>query len=158
MTIEEFATQIKKIHGKNGTKLMCLQLAQTEFGYISKEVMRVIAEEYDTTTSEIYSIATFYSQFTFVKKGKYTIAVCLGTACYVKGSAKVLEKFEQILGIKLGETTSDGMFTLATARCVGCCSLAPVTMINNKVYSVKPDQVQEVIDMIIKNDKQGVNK
>lgn len=153
MTIEEFATKVKQIHSKNGTKLMCLQEAQTSFGYLSKEAMRVIADEFDTTTSEIYSIATFYAQFTFVKKGKYVITVCLGTACYVKGSAKVLEKFEQILGIKLGETTSDGMFTLATARCVGCCGLAPVTMINDKVFTITPDQVQDTIDEIIKHDK-----
>lgn len=154
MTIEEFATKVKQIHKGNGTKLMCLQTAQTEFGYVSKEAMRIIADEFDTTTSEIYSIATFYAQFTFVKKGKYVINVCLGTACYVKGSAKVLEKFEQILGIKLGETTPDGMFTLASARCVGCCGLAPVTMINDKVYTILPDQVQETIDAIIAYDKE----
>ena len=155
MTIEEFATKIKQIHSKNGTKLMCLQEAQANFGYLSREAMRLIADEFDTTTSEIYSIATFYTQFTFTKKGKYVITVCLGTACYVKGSAKVLEKFEQILGIKLGETTEDGMFTLSTARCVGCCGLAPVTMINDKVYTILPDQVQETIDLILKHDKKA---
>lgn len=160
MTIEEFSKRIKEIHAKNGTKLMCLQEAQANFGYLSREAMRLIADEFDTTTSEIYSIATFYTQFTFVKKGKYVITVCLGTACYVKGSAKVLEKFEQILGIKLGETTEDGMFTLASARCVGCCGLAPVTMINDKVYTITPDQVQETIDIIIELDKKknGGNK
>lgn len=153
MTIEEFATRIKEIHKKSGTKLMCLQEAQANFGYLSREVMRLIADEFDTTTSEIYSIATFYTQFTFVKKGKYVITVCLGTACYVKGSAKVLEKFEQTLGIKLGQTTEDGMFTLASARCVGCCGLAPVTMINDKVFTITPDQVQETVDAIIEHDK-----
>ncbi len=160
MTIEEFATKVKQIHSKNGTKLMCLQEAQSSFGYLSREAMRVIAEEFGTTTSEIYSIATFYTQFTFVKKGKYVITVCLGTACYVKGSAQVLDKFEQILGIKLGETTPDGMFTLDSARCVGCCGLAPVTMINGKVYTLKPEYVQETIDEIIKIDKarSGGNK
>ncbi|XQP55042.1 MAG: NAD(P)H-dependent oxidoreductase subunit E [Mycoplasmoidaceae bacterium] len=155
MTIEEFAARIKQIHSKNGTKLMCLQEAQANFGYLSREAMRMIADEFNTTTSEIYSIATFYTQFTFTKKGKYVITVCLGTACYVKGSAKVLEKFEQILGIKLGETTEDGMFTLASARCVGCCGLAPVTMINDKVYTILPDQVQETIDLILKHDREN---
>mgnify|MGYP003294246705 CR=1 FL=1 len=96
MTIEEFANEIKQIHDKNGTKLMCLQKAQTEFGYLSKEAMTAIANEFGTTTSEIYSIASFYAQFTFVKKGKYVINVCLGTACYVKGSAQILEKFEEL--------------------------------------------------------------
>ena len=158
MTIQEFETHVKQIHDKNGTKLMCLQLAQTEFGYLSREAMEVIAKEFKTTTSEIYSIATFYAQFTFVKKGKYVINVCLGTACYVKGSAKILEKFEQILGIKLGETTHDGLFTLSTARCVGCCGLAPVTMINDKVLSIRPEDCQEVIDEIMRREKQGANK
>ncbi|XQP55926.1 MAG: NAD(P)H-dependent oxidoreductase subunit E [Mycoplasmoidaceae bacterium] len=147
MTIQEFATEIKKIHSHNGTKLMCLQLAQTEFGYVSREAMTEIAKEFNTTTSEIYSIATFYAQFTFNKKGKYVINVCLGTACYVKGSAQILEQFEKILGIKLGETTPDGMFSLSSARCVGCCGLAPVIMVNDKVYSIKSlDQCQDIIN------------
>jgi len=146
MTIQEFETKIKEIHANNGSKLMCLQEAQTAFGYLSREVMGAIAKEFGTTTSEIYSIATFYAQFTFVKKGKYVITVCLGTACYVKGSADVLAKFEQILGIKLGETTADGMFSLAAARCVGCCGLAPVTMVNDKVYTLKPGDCQRIVD------------
>lgn len=146
MTIQEFEGKVKQIHAKDGTKLMCLQLAQTEFGYLSQEVMTIIANEFDTTTSDIYSIASFYAQFTFVKKGKFVINVCLGTACYVKGSADILAKFEQILGIKLGETTQDGMFTLACARCVGCCGLAPVIMVNDKVYSMTVDKCQEIVD------------
>lgn len=158
MTIEEFSTKVKKIHEKNGTKLMALQAAQSDFGYLSREVMRVIADEFNTTTSDIYSIATFYAQFTFVKKGKYVITVCLGTACYVKGSAQILEKFEQILGIKLGQTTNDGMFTLASARCVGCCGMAPVTMVNDKVYSITADQCQNLIDQIIEDDKKNGGK
>lgn len=158
MTIEEFSSKVKQIHSKNGTKLMCLQVAQTEFGYLSQEVMRIVADEFDTTTSEIYSIASFYAQFSFVKKGKYVISVCLGTACYVKGSAQILDKFEQILGIKLGETTADGMFTLTSARCVGCCGLAPVIMINDKVYSISPNDCQAIIDKVIEEDKKGANK
>lgn len=145
MTIQEFEQRVKKIHDENGTKLMCLQLAQTEFGYLSREAMTIIAKEFHTTTSEIYSIATFYAQFTFVKKGKYVINVCLGTACYVKGSADLLAKFEQLLGIKLGETTQDGLFSLAAARCVGCCGLAPVVMVNDKVYSLTPAKCADVI-------------
>ncbi len=158
MTIEEFSSKVKQLHAKNGTKLMCLQVAQTEFGYLSQEVMRIVADEFDTTTSEIYSIASFYAQFSFVKKGKYVISVCLGTACYVKGSAQILDKFEQILGIKLGETTADGMFTLTSARCVGCCGLAPVIMINDKVYSISPNDCQTIIDKVIEEDKKGANK
>lgn len=147
MTIQEFETRIKEIHNHNGTKLMCLQEAQTAFGYLSREVMASIAKEFETTTSEIYSIASFYAQFTFVKKGKYVINVCLGTACYVKGSADILAKFEQLLGIKLNETTKDGLFSLTAARCVGCCGLAPVIMVNDKVYpTMTPGKCQAVID------------
>lgn len=153
MTTQEFTEKVKQIHSKNGTKLMCLQLAQNEFGYLSKESMAIIANEFGVTTSEIYSIATFYAQFSFVKKGKYVITVCLGTACYVKGSAKILERFEQILGIKLGETTHDGLITLASARCVGCCGLAPVIMINDKVYSIKPEDCQSTINQILEAEK-----
>lgn len=146
MTIEEFAEKVKQIHKKDGTMLMSLQLAQTTYGYVSQEAMSVIAKEFDSTTSKVYSVASFYAQFTFQKKGKYVISVCLGTACYVKGSADILAKFEQILGIKLGETTQDGMFTLAVARCVGCCSLAPVIMVNDQVYSMTVDKCQEIVD------------
>ena len=147
MTIAEFAEKAKQIHAKNGTKLMCLQEAQNQFGYLSREAMKIIADEFDTTTSEIYSIASFYAQFTFVKKGKYVINVCLGTACYVRGSADILAKFEQILGIKLNETTKDGLFSLTAARCVGCCGLAPVIMVNDKVYStMTPGKCQAIID------------
>ena len=158
MTIEEFATQVKQIHKKDGTKLMCLQLAQTNFGYCSKEAMKIIADEFDTTTSEIYSIASFYAQFTFVKKGKYVINVCLGTACYVKGSAQILEKFEQILGIKLGETTPDGVFSLSSARCVGCCGLAPVIMVNDTVYQMTPDKCQDIVDKYHKLATEGASE
>jgi len=145
MEIKDFQAEIAKIHAENGTKLMCLQLAQTNFGYLSQEVMRLIAEEFGTTTSEIFSIASFYAQFTFVKKGKYVINVCLGTACYVKGSQAILEKFEQVLGIKLGQTTEDGLFSLAAARCVGCCGLAPVVMINDTVYQMSVDKVEDLV-------------
>ena len=146
MTIQEFEARVKQIHAENGTKLMCLQEAQVAFGYLSTEVMEMIAKEFNTTTSEIYAIASFYAQFSFVKKGKYVINVCLGTACYVKGSANILAKFEQILGIKCGETTKDGLFSIAAARCVGCCGLAPVAMINDKVYSLSVDKCQGIID------------
>jgi len=146
MEIKDFQAEIAKIHAENGTKLMCLQLAQTNFGYLSQEVIGLIAKEFNTTTSEIYSIATFYAQFTFVKKGKYVINVCLGTACYVKGSQAILEKFEQVLGIKLGQTTNDGLFSLAAARCVGCCGLAPVVMINETVYQMSVDKVEGLVN------------
>lgn len=142
----QFSDLIKKIVKTNGTRLMALQEAQQMFGYLDKDAMTIIAREFNTSTSEIYSIASFYSQFKFVKQGKYRISLCLGTACYVRGAANVQKKLEEVLKVKMNETTPDGKFTLGNARCVGCCGLAPVMLINEKVYpSVKPDQIPNII-------------
>lgn len=142
----EFEGLVKNLVKTNGTKLMALQEAQLLFGYLDKDAMNMIAKEFNTSTSEIYAIASFYSQFKFVKQGKYRISLCLGTACYVRGAANVQRKLEDVLKVKMNETTSDGKFTLGNARCVGCCGLAPVMLINEKVYpSVKPDQIPSII-------------
>jgi NADH:ubiquinone oxidoreductase subunit E len=144
---DEFARVVENIKTNGGTKLMALQEAQVKFGYLDKDAMNVIAKIFATTTSEIYSIASFYAQFKFVKQGKYRISLCLGTACYVRGAANVQRKLEEVLQIKMGDTSKDGKFTLGSARCVGCCGLAPVMLINEKVYpSVKPDQVPNIIN------------
>jgi NADH-quinone oxidoreductase subunit E/NADP-reducing hydrogenase subunit HndA len=142
----EFETRVQAIKNKNGTKLMALQEAQGLFGYLDKDAMNIVARIFETTTSEIYGIASFYSQFKFVKQGKYRIALCLGTACYVRGAALVQAKLEEVLKVKMGETTADEKFTLGNARCVGCCGLAPVMLINDKVYpSMTPDKVPNII-------------
>ncbi|MDR0675000.1 MAG: NAD(P)H-dependent oxidoreductase subunit E [Mycoplasmataceae bacterium] len=142
-----FAERVKEIRAKNGTKLMALQEAQVKFGYLDKDAMNIIANVFQTTTNDIYAIASFYAQFKFVKQGKYRIALCLGTACYVRGAAKIQQKLEEVLQMKMGETSKDGKFTLGSARCVGCCGLAPVMLINEKVYpAVKPDQVPDIIN------------
>jgi NADH:ubiquinone oxidoreductase subunit E len=144
---DAFTQTVKNIKAKNGTKLMALQEAQTKFGYLDKDAMNIVANVFDTSTSEIYAIASFYAQFKFVKQGKYRIALCLGTACYVRGAAKIQQKLEEVLQMKMGETSKDGKFTLGSARCVGCCGLAPVMLINEKVYpAVKPEQVPEIIN------------
>ncbi|GHU34657.1 NADH dehydrogenase [Bacilli bacterium] len=143
---KQFEETILKIKKSDGTKLMALQEAQTVFGYLDKDAMNMIAKIFETSTNEIYSIASFYSQFKFVKQGKYRIALCLGTACYVRGAAKVQTKLEEVLQVKMGGTTPDGKFTLGSARCVGCCGLAPVMLINEKVYpTMTPDKVPVVI-------------
>jgi NADH:ubiquinone oxidoreductase subunit E len=142
----EFEAKVQAIKNKNGTKLMALQDAQVLFGYLDKDAMNTIARIFETTTSEIYGIASFYSQFKFVKQGKYRISLCLGTACYVRGAAKIQTKLEETLKVKMGETTPDGKFTLGSARCVGCCGLAPVMLINEKVYpTMSPDKVPNII-------------
>jgi len=119
---------------QKGALMPVLQEAQDIFGCVSLDVQEYIADALDTTLSEVYGVATFYSQFSLQPKGKYVVGVCLGTACYVRGSQKVLDRVEKELGIKVGETTKDGMFTLQATRCLGACGLAPVMMINDEVY------------------------
>ena len=117
-----------------GVAMEALQKAQEIYGYLPLEVQRMIAEALDKPLAEIYGISTFYSQFALSPKGQYKINVCLGTACYVKGSGKVYEKLQELLGVAGGEMTADGKFSLDACRCVGACGLAPVLMINDDVY------------------------
>lgn len=125
---------------KPGAAMSALQKAQEIYGYLPIEVQRMVAEGVGRPLEEIYGISTFYAQFSLSPKGKYKIAVCLGTACYVKGSGKILEKLEEKLGIKNGDCTDDGEFSLEASRCIGACGLAPVFTINEDVYGrVKED-------------------
>jgi len=124
-----------------------LQAAQEIFGYLPEEVQIMIAEGLDIPLSEIYGVATFYAQFTLNPKGKYQVSLCMGTACYVKGSADVLAAIEKKLGIKTGAITPDGKFSLDACRCIGACGLAPVMMINEDVYGrLTPDQIGGILD------------
>ena len=123
-----------------------LQQAQEIYGYLPIEVQTIIAEEMDVPLEKVYGVSTFYSQFTLNPKGKYQVSVCLGTACYVKGSGAILEEIENKLGIKNGECTSDGKFSIDACRCVGACGLAPVMLVNDDVYGrMTPDQVEGVL-------------
>ncbi len=117
-----------------GVVMPALQKAQETYGYLPIEVQRMVAEALGKPLAEIYGVATFYSQFSLAPKGKYRISVCLGTACYVKGSGKIYEKLQEKLGISGGECTPDGKFSLDACRCVGACGLAPVMMVNDDVY------------------------
>ena len=129
-----------------GALMPILQEAQAIYGYLPIEVQTMIAEEMDVPLEKIYGVATFYAQFTLNPKGKYQISVCLGTAGYVKGSGLVLEEIEKQLGIKTGECTPDGKFSLDACRCVGACGLAPVMLINEDVYGrMTPDQVKGIL-------------
>ena len=127
--------------------MMILSDIQREYGYIPLEVQELVSSLTGIPVSEIYGVVTFYSFFSLTPKGKYVIGVCLGTACYVKGSQLVLDKFGELLGIKPGETTEDGLFTLDVLRCVGACAIAPAVSINGKVYPmVQVKQVQGIIE------------
>jgi len=124
-----------------------LHEAQEIFGCLSYEVQKYIAEEMQIPMSDIYGVATFYSQFTLEPKGEYKVGVCLGTACYVRGAQKILDKVSEELGIKAGVTSADGKFTLEATRCIGACGLAPVMMINDDVYGrLDADDVPGILE------------
>jgi NADH:ubiquinone oxidoreductase subunit E len=143
---EQLDEIISEIKDQPGALLPIMQRAQDICGCLDEETQRYISEKTGTPVSTIYGIATFYSQFTLQPKGKYTIGLCLGTACYVRGSQLVLDELEKILGLKVGQTTPDGKFTLDATRCIGCCGLAPAMMINDEVYGrLAPSNVSEIL-------------
>ena len=140
-------SMIREHKGQAGALMPILQKAQEIYGYLPIEVQKMIAEGLGISLSEVYGVATFYSQFSLTPKGKHKISVCLGTACYVKGSDKVLEAVENRLGIKSGECTQDGLFSIDSCRCVGACGLAPVMLVDEDVYGkLTPDQVGKILD------------
>ena len=137
---------IDSLPSKKGELIRVLHTAQGLFGYLPKEVQMYVAKRMEVPVSKVYGIVSFYSFFTMKPKGEYDISVCLGTACYVRGADKVLEELEKQLGVKVGETTEDGKFSLRTLRCVGACGLAPVVMVGEKVYGrVTKDMVKDII-------------
>lgn len=127
--------------------MMILSDIQKEYGYIPLEVQELVSERTGISVAEIYGVVTFYSFFSLQPKGKYVIGVCLGTACYVKGAQQVIDKFSELLGIKAGETTADGLFTLDALRCIGACGIAPAVQINGKVYpKVSVNAIPQIIE------------
>jgi NADH-quinone oxidoreductase E subunit len=124
-----------------------LHKVQEYYGYLSQDNMYEVAQRLGVPTSVVSGVSTFYHFFRLAPRGKHSISVCLGTACFVKGADQILERFKTELGINVGETTKDGLFSLENTRCLGVCGLAPVVMINDKVYSqVTPQQVHELIN------------
>lgn len=117
-----------------GALMPVLQQAQELYGYLPIEVQTKIAEGLGISLEEVYEVVTFYAQFSLNPNGKHRVAVCLGTACYVKGAQNILEELEKQLGVKAGGTTADGVFTLEATRCLGCCGLAPVIVVDEEVY------------------------
>ena len=139
--------------------MMILSDIQNEYGYIPLEVQELVSEKTGIPVAEIYGVVTFYSFFSLKPKGKYVIGCCLGTACYVKGAQKVIDKFSELLGIGAGETTEDGLFTIDALRCIGACGIASAVSINGKVYpKMNESMVKQVIDEYLaleKNEKEG---
>ena len=145
---EQLEAILKKY--KKGDKSQLIQMlneVQDTFGYITKESQKALSEFLEMPMAEIYGVITFYSRFTTEPKGNYNIAVCLGTACFVKGSEQILERVKQILGIDVGQTTEDGLFSIEATRCIGACGLAPVFTVNDEVYGkATVKMVEEVIE------------
>lgn len=141
-------TEICERYANEKTPLMMILSAiQKEYGYIPLEVQELVSAKTGISVAEIYGVVTFYSLFSLQPKGKYIIGCCLGTACYVKGGQQIIDKFSEILGIKPGETTADGLFTLDALRCIGACGIAPAVSINGQVYpKMAVNKVQEIVD------------
>ncbi len=145
---DEKMEQILSKYEKDKSNLIqILNEVQEKYGYIPKHAQLAISEYLGITMAEIYGVITFYSRFSLKPKGKYNVAVCLGTACYVKGSEKILDRLKEKLGIDVGETTPDGKFSIEETRCIGACGLAPVFTVNDEVYGrATPELLDKVID------------
>ena len=144
---KELGDFIESVKDDQGKLMPIMQQAQKLFGCVSLEVQEFISEKTGAPVSELYGIATFYAQFTLEPKGDNVVSVCQGTACYVRGGAAVLEEVKKILGINAGETTADGKFSIQDTRCLGCCGLAPVMVINEDVYGkLTPGDVKGILD------------
>jgi len=144
---EKVKDMTKKFKEMKGGLIPALHEVQKLFGYLPERALQIVSEELNVPMSEIYGVSTFYSQFTLEPKGEHIIKVCLGTACYVKGAQDILERFASVLEVEVGKTTKDGKFTVEAARCLGACGLAPVLMVDDKVYGrLIPDDVIRIIE------------
>jgi NADH-quinone oxidoreductase E subunit len=145
--LEKIKELTEKFKEMKGALIPALHEVQKLYGYLPEEALQVVSEELDIPMSEIYGVSTFYSQFTLEPKGEHIIKVCLGTACYVKGAQDIIERLSSVLEVEIGKTTSDGKFTLEAARCLGACGLAPVLMVDDKVYGrLIPADVIRIIE------------
>ena len=145
---DEFLEELfSKYESIKDNLIQMLNEIQEHYGYIPLEVQKELSEYLSVPMAEIYGVITFYSRFSLKPKGKYNISVCLGTACFVKGSEKLLDTAKEALKIKEGETTEDGKFSLEATRCIGACGLAPVFTVNDEVYgNATPELIDKVID------------
>ena len=154
--VKQIAEIVNRYKDEKTPLMMILESIQSEYGYIPLEVQELVSELTGIPVAEIYGVVTFYSFFSLTPKGKYVIGVCLGTACYVKGSQLVMDKFSELLHIKAGQTTEDGLFTLDALRCIGACGIAPAISINGTVYpKVDPGKVKGIIDSYRKLEEEA---
>ena len=138
---------IDSLETKEGSLISVLHKAQEIFGYLPREIQEYVADKLNESLANVYGVVSFYSFFTMVPKGEHAVSVCMGTACYVRGAGKVLDEFQNQLGIKSGETSTDGKFSIDALRCVGACGIAPVVLVGEKVYKkVEVKEVKKIID------------
>ena len=138
---------IDSLETKEGSLISVLHKAQGIFGYLPREIQEYVADKLNESLANVYGVVSFYSFFTMVPKGEHAVSVCMGTACYVRGAGKVLDEFQKQLGIKSGETSTDGKFSIEALRCVGACGIAPVVLVGEKVYKkVEVKEVKKIID------------
>jgi len=143
---------------QEGALIPVLQEAQEIYGYLPIEVQYIIAREFKITLEKVYGVVSFYSHFTLNPRGVYSVSVCMGTACYVKGAGEILERIEKKLNIKSGSITPDGMFSIDSTRCIGACGLAPIVTVNDDIYDqVDPADVDSIIEKYM-NDSEGENE
>ncbi|OQB12234.1 MAG: NADP-reducing hydrogenase subunit HndA [Firmicutes bacterium ADurb.Bin193] len=142
---------MEKYKDTKGALIPVLHEAQEIYGYLPIEVQKMVSEGTGVPLAEIYGVVTFYTQFTTKSKGEYKIAVCLGTACYVKGSGEILERIKSRLGLEVGDCSADGRFSIDATRCIGACGLAPVMTVNDDVYGrLVPDDIDGILDKYMK--------
>lgn len=144
---DELETFINNLETTKGALIEILHKAQNIFGYLPRDVQLYVARKLGIPGAEVFGVVSFYSYFTTKPRGKHTISVCMGTACFVRGSDKIIERLKEKLGIESNEITEDGLFTLKDVRCIGACGLAPVVMIDDKVYGrVKEEELDDIIN------------
>ncbi|MFA5069578.1 MAG: NAD(P)H-dependent oxidoreductase subunit E [Candidatus Omnitrophota bacterium] len=154
--IDEISCLTEKWKGKKGSLVMILHEIQNHYGYVPRGISFELSRMLNVPLARIYEVITFYNYFKLDPPGKYTISLCMGTACYLKGANDLLQEFKGILGISEGETTQDGLFHLQIVRCLGCCGLAPVVMINDKIHGkVKKEDVLNIISAYVKMSTAG---
>lgn len=150
---DEMNEMLKKYEKKDDNLIKILEEVQVTYGYIPKLCAYKISTFLDIPLAQIYGVITFYSRFTLKPKGKYNVSICLGTACFVKGSKDILEAAKKRLGINEGETTEDGKFSIDNTRCIGACGLAPVFTVNDEVYGkATVKKLNEVLDDLCKEN------
>src|SRR5699024_7335359 len=145
--IDDFKLFIKQHQTTKGALMPVLQDAQKVFGYLPMEILQIISRGLNMPMSDIYGVATFYSQFSFIPQGEYRVGICLGTACYVRGAQDLLDETEEILGIKAGGTTTDMQFSISATRCIGACGLATVISVNDEVHGrLKKGDMKKILE------------